>query len=538
MERVLQKLVHSSRMLHFLPKRRCLSNLSNKNFFITTPIFYVNASPHLGHLYTSLVADAAQRFQHLVSKSPSFLSTGTDEHGSKVQKAAGKIDTQLYCDQISNQYVEMLEMYGVDFSKFVRTTSTEHKRAVQAFWKKLEGKNLIYTGDYSGWYCEADEAFVPETRTEKLSDGARISSESGRPVEWTSEQNFLFKISAVKDDLLHWLKDKHVIQPRKFHDLVQLWVGEGFHDVSITRPSHRVPWGIPVPDHPGHSIYVWMDALINYLTVAGFPDTLQKWPVDVHVIGKDILRFHAILWPSLLIAAGLEPPKQIHCHSHWKVDSEKMSKSRGNVIDPRGEIRLKFTAEGLRYFLLREGTNHSDANFSETKVFNILNAELAGKLGNLLNRCTGKSLNPKQVWPVYVSGLVGDQYLVEALRELPDKTKQHYEDFNFYKAVDEVILVLQEANKFFEDQKPWTLQRDSAEMHSILSLTLETLRVVGIVLQPVIPKLTGQLLEKLDVPLENRYWADLKTFVWDKTSAEKTLQSQKLTLFPRLGDGK
>ncbi|XP_065338157.1 methionine--tRNA ligase, mitochondrial [Cloeon dipterum] len=537
MERILQK-VAKCRWSRLAASRR---PLSTSNFFITTPIFYVNASPHIGHLYTSLVADAAQRFQRLLTKNVSFLSTGTDEHGSKVEKAAGKMDTQQYCDKISSQYVEMLSMYSVDYSTFVRTTSLEHKKAVHAFWKRLNDRNFIYTGEYSGWYCEADEAFVPESRTEKLADGSRVSAESGRQVDWTCEENFLFRMSAVQSDFSHWLKDPSAVQPSKFHSLVQLWVQEGFHDVSITRPSHRVPWGIPVPENPQHSIYVWMDALVNYLTVAGFPDNLQNWPADVHVVGKDILRFHAILWPSLLIAAGLEPPRQIQCHSHWKVDGEKMSKSRGNVIDPRGQIGSTLTHEGLRYFLLREGTNHSDANFSQVKAMNILNAELAGKLGNLLNRCTGKSLNPRQIWPAFVEAAVEAQEvapLIAALQELPAKAKQHYAAFNFYKAVDEVILVLQVANKFFEDQKPWTLARDSAEIQSILSLTFETLRVVGIVLQPVIPKLTARLLDRISVPLEKRFWGDLEQFLWDGVKTEQPLKSEKLTLFPRLGDGK
>jgi len=532
MERILHKLVLSRCPKH-LPRRR----LSSSNFFITTPIYYVNAAPHLGHLYTSLIADATQRFHHLLTKNPSFLCTGTDEHGSKVQKAAGKMDTQLYCDQVSGQYVEMLQMYGVDYSSFIRTTSSEHKQAVHSLWSRLKEKDFIYKGDYSGWYCEADEAFVPETKTEKRPDSSRVSSESGRPVEWTSENNYMFKMSAVESDLKYWLKDEKVVQPSKFHSLVQMWVQESFHDVSITRPSNRVPWGIPVPDQPEHSIYVWMDALVNYLTAAGFPGHLQKWPVDVHVIGRDILRFHAILWPSLLLAAGLEPPRQIQCHSHWKVDGEKMSKSLGNVVDPRAEISKKLTTEGLRYFLLREGTNHSDANYSEIKATNILNAELAGKLGNLLNRCTGQSLNPRQVWPKY-GKIDGSSALVDSLKCLPEKAKQHYLDFNFYKAVDEVIFVLQEANKFFEDKKPWTLERDSDELNNILSLTLETLRVVAIVLQPVIPKLTCLLLDKMVVPLKNRFWSDLDVFIWDVDQNERNLQNGKLTLFPRLGDKK
>lgn len=530
------------RILHNVLLASCPRNLarrcsSSSNFFITTPIFYVNASPHLGHLYTSLVADAAQRFQFLCSKKPSFLCTGTDEHGSKVQKAAGKTDPQLYCDQISGQYVEMLQMYGVNYSTFLRTTSAEHKQAVHSFWTRLEERNFIYEGEYSGWYCEADEAFVPESKIEKKPDGSRVSAESGRPVELTCEKNYLFKMSSVEADLLHWLKDEKVIQPNKFHSLVQLWIREGFNDVSITRPSSRVPWAIPVPGKPEHSIYVWMDALINYLTAAGFPGQLQRWPVDVHVIGKDILRFHAILWPSLLIAAGLEPPRQIQCHSHWRVDGEKMSKSLGNVVDPRAEIGQKLTTEGLRYFLLREGTNHSDANYSETKAINILNAELAGKLGNLLNRCAGKSLNPRQVWPKF-NKIDGCSVLVDALKGLPDKAKSHYMDYNFYKVVDEVILVLQEANKFFEDQKPWTLQRDSDEMHSVLSITMETLRIIAIVLQPVIPKMSSLLLDKLIVPQEERFWKNLDSFIWDVEHSAKPLESGKLTLFPRIVDSK
>ncbi|KAF4522009.1 hypothetical protein B566_EDAN010858 [Ephemera danica] len=475
------------------------------DFYVTTPIFYVNASPHIGHLYSAVLADAAQRYQRLTQCTSTFLSSGTDEHGSKVETAAGNRKPQDYCDGISQEYKHMLQLYDVECGSFVRTTSQAHKDAVHAFWRRLESRGFLRHGEYSGWYCTADEAFVPESRVTMNEKNVKISLESGRPVEWTQEKNYLFRLTEVKDDLMYWLKNDKTVVPNKFHKLLASWANEEISDVSISRPSSRVFWGIPVPNDPSHTIYVWFDALVNYLTAVGFPnDNLTRWPPDLHVLGKDILRFHGLLWPSLLLAAGFEPPRKLLCHSHWTVDGEKMSKSRQNVINPC--TSLKLTSSGLRYFLLREGVAHSDGNFSEEKARRILNSELADKLGNLLNRCTGASLNPRQVWPVLENDkiLVGPaSELVAQVSALPDLARQHYEDYNFYKVVDSVIAVLQVANRFFEMQKPWQLARDGAEMAAVLSITMETLRVCSIILQPVVPQLTTSLMDKLGVQ-ENR----------------------------------
>ncbi|XP_069969329.1 methionine--tRNA ligase, mitochondrial isoform X2 [Bactrocera oleae] len=521
-------------------RRYCV--LVSHDFYATTPIFYVNAAPHIGHLYSAVISDAMCRYQHLKQPEQSVhLCTGTDEHGTKIQQAAATQDLPVkqYCDDISARYRHLFRMAGITNTDFIRTTEERHKQAVSHFWRTLHTRGHIYSAAYSGWYCVSDETFLTDTQLRLDSAaGARFSLESGHPVEWTEETNYMFRLSALQDEVLYWVKQGGRIRPAKFEKILLDMLSEPLPDVSVSRPANRVHWAIPVPDDQSQTVYVWLDALINYLTSAGYPHEKYRrwWPPSVQVIGKDILKFHGIYWPAFLIAAGLEPPHQLFVHSHWTVDGQKMSKSKQNVVDPVAAAKT-YTMEGLRYFLLREGVAHSDGNFSNVKALRILNSELADTLGNLLSRVCAKSLNPQQVYPRLHAVQLADflqmdsaKRLQDALQQIEARCAQHYADNNFYLVVDTVISTLHAANNFFETARPWELKRlvaaaaagsEAADavnvqnienferLETIIAMTMDTLRICGIVLQPIIPQLCGKLLDKLAVPPEQRFWRNL-----------------------------
>lgn len=507
---------------------QCIRSISSEtssdgHFFITTPIFYVNAEPHIGHLYSALLADAACRFQQLhgLPVNSVLFSTGTDEHGLKIEQAAvaNGSDPLQFCNKVSHKFRYLFDLANISYTQYVRTVEERHKCAVKHFFSKLMDRGHIYLGDYSGWYCVSDETFLTEAQVHEItlpsSEKRLVSAESGHPVEWNTENNYMFKLSQFQSDLQYWLKDDKRVQPKRFHQQLQRWVNEDLQDLSVSRPSYRVSWGIPVPGDTLHTIYVWVDALINYLTAAGYPNT-ELWPPDVQVLGKDILRFHGVYWPALLIGIGLEPPRSLLCHSHWTVEGEKMSKSLGNVVCPQDCIK-RYSADGLRYLLLRGGTPHSDSNWSEAHAVHILNVELADALGNLLSRCTAPSLNPNQLMPPldhqYLKKMpLAGQKLVEQLVELPCIIEKHYHDFNFYHGIEVAMAAVRQANAFVQEEKPWELKNlpDSDHLDSVLRVALETVRMVGIALQPVVPTLASQLLDSLGVPVHHRAWVNLK----------------------------
>lgn len=469
--------------------------------------------PHIGHLYSALIADASTRFQKLLNPNLNILfSTGTDEHGLKVQKAAenSKLSVENYCTKISNRYQTTFDKFDISQTSFIRTTSENHKSCVQHFWNKLQPH--IKKGKYSGWYCTADETFLSQDQIE-LINNVRVSKESGRPVEWAEEDNYKFDLRPFKSDLHCWLNEPNRIKPNVFHEILNREVND-LYEISLSRPKSRVSWGIPVPGDDSQTIYVWLDALVNYLTVSGYPDT-DNWPPNIQVCGKDILKFHGIFWPIFLMAVGLKPPETIFVHSHWKVNDEKMSKTKGNVVDPI-DAGSQYTESGLRYFLLREGTAHSDGNYSDLKIRRILNSELADTWGNLLNRCCGKAINPKLIYPkidlASFENISVDSYFIELNEKLlclSDIVGSHYEELNFYRGIDEIIATLQCCNRFFEYNKPWELaKQDTNKLASVLHVTMETLRMSAIALQPIVPVLADQLLIKLNI--HNRNWNQIR----------------------------
>ncbi|OQR70945.1 methionine--tRNA ligase [Tropilaelaps mercedesae] len=497
-------------------------------FFVTTPIFYVNAAPHIGHCHTLVLADAINRLRKLrYPHEETLFSTGTDEHGVKIQqaaRAAGSSETD-FCNTISTKFRSLCDTIGTSHNSFIRTTDENHKASVARFWETLTSRGHIYKADYEGWYSNSDENFVTDVK-EIYHKGKKIivSGETGTPVEWIKEKNYMFRLGSFKDDLVHWLHaNPDAVQPTKFHKLLQHWLEADLQDLSISRCSKRAHWGIPVPGDPSQTIYVWLDALTSYLTVArGHPESAEGlvspevWPPSLQVIGKDILKFHGIYWPAFLMAADLKLPERIFCHSHWTVNDRKMSKSQGNVICPF-DLASMVQPDGLRYFLLREAVPHSDANFSIQKIKRILNAELANTLGNLLNRCMSDIVNRAQVIPLLPEVdsplLTEAQHLIENALLLPDKVERHFFSGNLHVGIDLIQEVLRGANNFVQNARPWELAKvadhSSKARHNLnitLHTSLEILRIVGILLQPVIPGISGQLLDTLRV--ETRNWMD------------------------------
>uniref|UniRef100_A0A1A8G4D6 Methionine--tRNA ligase, mitochondrial n=3 Tax=Nothobranchius korthausae TaxID=1143690 RepID=A0A1A8G4D6_9TELE len=500
-----------------------------KNFYITTPIFYVNAAPHLGHLYSAVIADCLHRYKQLQGFNSRF-ATGTDEHGLKIQQAAeaaGK-DPLTFCTGVSERFKHLFSSCSISFTDYIRTTELRHHQAVKHFWSVLWNQRLIYKGVYEGWYSTQDESFLTPsqvgTALDSLGKEVKVSLESGHKVEWMKEENYMFRLSSFQSQLVDWLRgNPGVIQPERFYNAVLQWLQEDLPDLSVSRHRNRLQWGIPVPGDTEQTIYVWLDALVNYLTVVGYPDEHDQWWHKAHhVIGKDILKFHAIYWPAFLLAAGLPLPQVIHVHSHWTVGGKKMSKSLGNVVDPL-EHSQKFTNDGMRYFLLRQGVPDSDCDYTQDKVIKLLNAELADSLGGLLNRCTAPALNPDQVYPAFCSqsfhgdqggrAVTDDLHMLAAVESLPAVVEKHYESMHVYKALEAISGCVRQTNGFVQRHAPWKLdrrdRRDQRWLDTVLHVSLECLRIYGTLLQPVVPEMSNKLLTRLGVPPGERSWTAL-----------------------------
>ncbi|CAH8863737.1 unnamed protein product [Trichobilharzia szidati] len=479
--------------------------------------------------------DSLQSASHLnhseVNKT--FLSCGTDEHGSKVNRAASacNLDPLQYCNQMSPLFKDLCHATHVNYNDFIRTTESRHMNAVQAFWKRLTDSGYLYRSKYSGWYCTSDEAFympweIETSSSASLSKGGPVAKETGNPVEWVEEDNYVFRISSFKNDLHAWL-DSGVF-PKSSTQSIWTEIAHGMvdtiQDVSVSRPKSRLNWGIPVPGDDQQVIYVWLDALINYLTVTGFPwsddDGNSKrilWPPDVQFLGKDILRFHAVLWPALLMATDLPLPKRLICHHHLLVENIKMSKSKGNHIDPMTEqydllseeVKNLTPAESdvLRYVLLRQPLLSFDGSYSREMAKKLVNTELVNWIGNLLSRITSEALNPEQsiiqlnrkdVDDIFSHDELDADFLnsLESLSHRFDKL--WWDELQPHNAIEEVLRVIRLANAFITRHTPWH-EKDSLRRQYILSVVAEALRICGFLLQPVIPNLSLRLLNRLGV---------------------------------------
>jgi methionyl-tRNA synthetase len=482
---------------------------ADQPFFVTTPIYYVNDTPHLGHAYPTVAADALARFMRLDGRRVKFL-TGTDEHGQKVERSAQALGLtpQQFADRVSAAFREMDRLLNISYDDYIRTTEERHIRGVQALWQELERRGEIYLGRFAGWYCVRDEAFYEESELV----GGRAPT--GAEVEWLEEENYFFRLSAWQDRLLAWYDaNPEAIAPRGRRNEVVSFVRAGLNDLSISRTSFS--WGIPVPGNPKHVIYVWLDALINYITALGYPDIKDPeyssfWPSVLHVVGKDILRFHAVYWPAFLMAAGLEPPRRIFAHGWWTVEGEKMSKSLGNGIPPDVLVE-RYGVDPARYFLLRELPFGSDGDFSHRAVVGRLNGDLANDFGNLaqrvlvmINRECGARV------PEPGAFTAADRALLDAARGLLDTVRGHVSEQAFHLALETIWRVVAEANRYVDEQAPWVLRRnDPLRMRTVLYTLAETIRHLAVLAQPFVPGAAAKLLDQLAVREGARSFAAL-----------------------------
>ena len=483
--------------------------------YLTTPIYYVNDKPHIGHAYTSLATDVMARFARLDRREVFFL-TGTDEHGQKVEKAAQDAgeDPQAFTDRVSESFRELARRMGFSHDDFIRTTEARHKQGCVALWEKLVANGQIYLGHYEGWYAVRDEAFYDEDELTTRPDGTRVAP-SGAPVEWVVEPSYFFRLSAWQERLLAFY-DAHpdFIAPNSRRNEVTSFVKSGLRDLSVSRTSFK--WGIPVPGDPAHVMYVWMDALTNYITAAGFPDEGSAkwafWPADLHMVGKDILRFHAVYWPAFLMAAGIATPKRVFAHGWWTVAGEKMSKSLGNVLDPQ-ELADSYGLDSLRYFLLREVPFGNDGSFSRKALISRLNVELANDLGNLAQRSLSLiARNCEGRLPDQGARTDDDAEILAAAAALLPAVRAQMERQGFGDALEEIWRVIRAANAYIDRQAPWALRKtDVVRMADVLRVLADVIRTVATLLQPVMPEKTAAMLDQLGVPADWRDFAALAT---------------------------
>ncbi len=474
-----------------------------KNFYITTPIYYPSAKPHMGHAYSSIIADFFARFKRIDGFNVNFL-TGTDEHGLKIQRSAEKVgeEPQKFCDQISKTFRSLSETLNLSNTDFIRTTETRHKKSVQYLWSKLEKNDDIYLSNYSGWYSVSDEAFYNEDEIEEL-DGKKIAISSKSPVEWIEEESFFFRLSKWEKPLLKYYQaNPDFISPESRKNEVISFVKSGLKDLSVSRKSFS--WGIPVPNNKDHVIYVWLDALTNYLSALNYPnendDLFKKfWPATIHLIGKDILRFHAVYWPAFLLAANIELPKKIYGHGWILSGEEKMSKSKGNILDPL-EIVEKYGLDPLRYYLIKEVSFGNDGNISQERLEDCINSDLANNYGNLCQRVTAfANKNCDGKIPLEISFQDEDLLILNKFKNNLNniRSKIDNQNINFY--IDYIINSLFEANKYFNDQEPWKKKNNQIRLNTIVYTTLEIVRKISFLMYPIIPKSSLKVLNIFDI---------------------------------------
>lgn len=487
---------------------------------VTTPIYYVNDRPHVGHAYTSVACDVLARYQRLAGREVLFC-TGTDEHGQKVEEAARRrgISPQELVDEVSGQFRELAEGLEVEPDRFVRTTDQGHQRAVRHLWRRLEDSGAIYLGSYEGWYSIRDECYYAES---ELVDGR---APTGSEVEWTAkEPSYFFRLSDYEGRLLRYYEDHpDLIAPESRRNEVLAFVRGGLRDLSVSRTSFR--WGVPVPGDDGHIVYVWIDALANYLSALGYPGTeggapsgddaiLDRfWPTALHVVGKDILRFHAVYWPALLMAADLPLPRRIFAHGWWTINGEKMSKSEGNVVDP---LRLvdKYGVDPTRFYLMADVVFGSDGDFSRERMVLKVNANLANEVGNLCQRTlTMVVKNFDGAVPVTIGQYTqDDRAMLESASLLRGKCDEAISTQKIHRYVEHLVAVVWETNQYIDRMEPWVLRKtDPERMATVLFVIMEILRAVAILYQPLIPGSASKILDQLGVPASDRSFAHLKS---------------------------
>ncbi len=486
--------------------------MSKPKFYITTAIPYANGAPHIGHAYERIATDAIARFKRLDGYDVLFV-TGMDEHGQKMQQTAARegITPQQLADRTAAQFEAMGEQLNARADDILRTTERRHRESVQEIWRRMAANGDIYLSKYSGWYSVRDEAYYGEDEIEER-DGRRFAVKTGTPVEWVEEESYFFKLSAYAPKLLElYEKRPDFIVPEHYRNEIVAFVKRGLNDLSISRTTFD--WGVPVPDDPKHVMYVWVDALTNYLSATGFPDTNAPraafWPASAHVIGKDITRFHAIYWPAFLLSAGLPVPDQVVVHGFLFSRGEKMSKSVGNVVAPADLVHT-YGVDQTRYFFLREVPFGQDGNYSHEAIVNRINADLANDLGNLAQRSLSMiAKNCGGVVPKHGHFTEADREILAAADGIHAEARAAHETHAINKALDAIWRVVADANRYFAGQEPWALKKtDPARMDTVLYVTAEVLRIICIMAQPYIPASAASLLHLLSVDSSARSFAD------------------------------
>jgi methionyl-tRNA synthetase len=487
---------------------------SQPRYYITTAINYPNGPPHVGHAYEVVATDAIARFMRLDGYDVFFL-TGTDEHGMKLQQTAAKegLSARDLLARNVPRFQAMVERLNCSNDDFIRTTEPRHYKSSAAIWERMAKSGDIYLDKYAGWYSIRDEAFYAESETAVAADGTRLGP-NGTPVEWVEEASYFFRLSKYQDKLLAlYDAQPDFVLPQARLNEVASFVRRGLQDLSISRTMFD--WGIPVPGDPKHIMYVWVDALTNYITAVGFPDTESEkfqryWPADLHVIGKDIVRFHAVYWPAFLMSAGLELPKRVFGHGFLFHRGEKMSKSVGNVVDPF-VLADAYGVDPLRYFLLREVPFGQDGNYSHDAIVARINADLANDLGNLAQRSL--SMIAKQcggVLPAPGKYHVPDEAILDAADRMVAEARLAMATQQLHQVLNSVWAVVAEANRFFAGEAPWALAKTNKQrMGTVLYVTAEVMRQVAILVQPFMPDSAAKLLDLLAVPTEERTFAQL-----------------------------
>ncbi|KFZ08640.1 hypothetical protein V502_09243, partial [Pseudogymnoascus sp. VKM F-4520 (FW-2644)] len=473
-----------------------------------------------------VLTDILKRWQELKGRK-AILCTGTDEHGMKIQQAAeiSDEDPKEFCDRVSETFKQLAARADLSYDHFIRTTDPDHKESVQHFWQLLQERGYIYEKKHQGWYSVSDETFYPESAIEKRLDPATgrtfmAAQETGKEVEWTAEMNYHFRLSALQAPLLaFYSQNPHFVVPATRMRDISRWVTEGLEDLSISRPISRLTWGIRVPNDDSQTIYVWLDALVNYITKAGFPsasffDGAAGWPADVHVVGKDIMRFHCIYWPAFLLALDLPPPKQVLTHAHWTLGHAKMAKSTGNVVNPFFAMD-RFGVDAMRFYLAHDGGITDDADYANEHIVERYKKCLSGGLGNLLQRVTGT-----KIWSVEAAveaaargEFDAQENPIEALHKVGGVVDGHFEELNPRAGLHEIMRVIYDTNKYIQSAAPWTVAKSNhpssaTEVQRIIFHTAEALRISGILLQPYMPTKAQQILDMLGVQEGKRGFKD------------------------------
>lgn len=474
------------------------------SYYVTTPIYYVNDVPHIGHAYTTLACDVLARFKRLDGYDVMFL-TGTDEHGQKVEKSAeaAGVEPLAFCDKVSARFNDLAQAMNFSNDQFIRTTEERHKRAVQHLWKVLADKGYIYEDTYAGWYSVRDEAFYAESELIEGEDGTKLAP-TGAAVEWVEEPSYFFKLSAFEEKLLALYDGQEdFVMPKSRLNEVRSFVAGGLQDLSISRTTFN--WGVPVPGADGHIMYVWIDALTNYLTAIGYPDENSEayktfWPASVHMVGKDILRFHAVYWPAFLMAADLPLPERVFAHGWWTNEGQKISKSLGNVIDPF-ELIESYGLDAVRFFLLREVPFGNDGDFSRSSFVARCNADLANGMGNLSQRTLSMIFkNCDGAIPQHHEFTSEDNELLTSIDGLLDEVRGHMNKQAFHRAFEAIWKQSAAADTYISSQEPWKLKKtDPARMNTVLYVLAEAIRQLAILMQPIMPESASKILDQLKV---------------------------------------